>query len=62
MWVHRCIREEKEVRGVAVQQCDHIGQRGTIIARFLGVIGEEFQPYPRGGGGWRVSGRRVLFR
>jgi hypothetical protein len=41
MRVHRCLREEEEVRGVGVHQCNQIGQGGAIGARFLGVNSEE---------------------
>ncbi len=42
VWVHRRLREEKEVWGVVVQLCDYIGQGRTISACFLGVNSDEF--------------------
>ena len=49
MRVHGCIREEEEVRGVGVHQCDQIGQGGAIDARFWVLIVRKLNLSPCGG-------------
>ena len=59
MRAHRCLREEEEIRGVGVHQCDQIGQGGAIDARFLGDNSEGNLISPPVGGDpacwWQVS-------
>ena len=37
MRAHWCFREEEDIWGVEVQESDQVGQRGALVAYFLGV-------------------------